>query len=88
MIRHARLGDEAGIANVHVKSWKSTYKGLVPDSFLDSLNAEKLSGKSSWNQILFSLQKKTVKLAALLLMVKKEPTSILPIPENCLQCIY
>ncbi len=33
MIRQGRIGDEAGIANVHVESWKSTYKGLVPDSF-------------------------------------------------------
>src|SRR6478736_193236 len=41
MIRQGRIGDEAGIANVHVESWKSTYKGLVPDSFLDSLSAEK-----------------------------------------------
>ncbi|KJL06023.1 MULTISPECIES: GNAT family N-acetyltransferase [Priestia] len=41
MIRQGRVGDEAGIANVHVESWKSTYKGIVPDSFLNSLNAEK-----------------------------------------------
>ena len=33
MIRQGRIGDEAGIAHVHVESWKSTYKGLVPDSF-------------------------------------------------------
>ncbi|MCM3770210.1 MULTISPECIES: GNAT family N-acetyltransferase [Priestia] len=52
MIRQGRIGDEAGIANVHVNSWKSTYKGLVPDSFLDSLNAEKR--KALWKKQLES----------------------------------
>lgn len=52
MIRQGRIGDEAGIANVHVESWKSTYKGLVPDSFLDSLSAEKR--KAVWKKQLES----------------------------------
>ncbi|MCZ2256871.1 GNAT family N-acetyltransferase [Sporosarcina sp. G11-34] len=40
MIRKAGLADVAGIANVHVDSWRSTYKGIVPDIFLDSLSYE------------------------------------------------
>lgn len=38
LIRKAEIGDVAGIAIVHVDSWRSTYKGIVPDKFLDSLS--------------------------------------------------
>ncbi|MGV2685922.1 GNAT family N-acetyltransferase, partial [Clostridium perfringens] len=38
-IRHANEHDVAGIANVHVNSWKTTYKGIVDDSFLENLCA-------------------------------------------------
>ncbi|PJN55835.1 hypothetical protein PAEVO_25570 [Paenibacillus sp. GM2FR] len=38
-IRHANEQDAAGIANVHVNSWKTTYKGIVDDSFLENLSA-------------------------------------------------
>jgi GNAT superfamily N-acetyltransferase len=40
-IRKAQLEDAAGIAKVHVDSWRTTYKGIVPDSFLDRLSYEK-----------------------------------------------
>ncbi|MCG3087520.1 GNAT family N-acetyltransferase [Sporosarcina cyprini] len=40
MIRKARQGDAVGIATVHVDSWRSTYKGIVPDSYLESLSYE------------------------------------------------
>ncbi len=36
-IREATEADAEGIARVHVESWKSTYRGLVPDAYLDSL---------------------------------------------------
>ncbi|OIB02851.1 GCN5 family acetyltransferase [Paenibacillus sp. LC231] len=38
-IRHANEQDAAGIANVHVNSWKTTYKGIVEDRFLENLSA-------------------------------------------------
>jgi L-amino acid N-acyltransferase YncA len=38
MIREAVLKDAAGIANVHVESWKTTYRGIISDQFLDSLS--------------------------------------------------
>ncbi|RAR43553.1 GNAT family N-acetyltransferase [Paenibacillus sp. MDMC362] len=38
-IRHANDQDAEGIANVHVNSWKTTYKGIVDDSFLENLSA-------------------------------------------------
>lgn len=40
LIRKAKLEDVKGIAKVHVDSWRTTYKGIVPDSFLESLSYE------------------------------------------------
>ncbi|NYF78856.1 GNAT family N-acetyltransferase [Granulicella arctica] len=39
-IRPGELGDAAGIALVHVQSWKSTYRGIVPDTYLAALEIE------------------------------------------------
>ena len=39
-IRKANLGDVAGIAKVHVDGWRTTYKGIVPDTYLDNLSYE------------------------------------------------
>ncbi|CAM3162108.1 GNAT family N-acetyltransferase [Filibacter tadaridae] len=41
LIRKATTEDAKGIANVHVNSWRTTYKGIVPDAFLESLSYEK-----------------------------------------------
>src|SRR5260370_39710674 len=38
MIRQATLNDASEIARVHVASWRSTYRGLLPDDFLLSLS--------------------------------------------------
>ena len=38
IIRDATLDDALGIAQVHVTTWKSGYRGLVPDSRLESLS--------------------------------------------------
>lgn len=40
LIRLAELEDAFGIAKVHVDSWRTTYKGIVSDSYLDSLSYE------------------------------------------------
>ncbi|MES2218837.1 MAG: GNAT family N-acetyltransferase [Pseudomonadota bacterium] len=37
-IRHATLSDIAGIAEVHVKSWQTIYRGIVPNEFLNNLS--------------------------------------------------
>ncbi len=37
LVRPAEVDDAAAIARVHVESWRSTYRGLLPDDFLDSL---------------------------------------------------
>src|SRR5699024_3828292 len=39
-IRKAAQQDARGIAKVHVDSWRTTYKNIVPDEFLDSLDYE------------------------------------------------
>lgn len=39
-IREAVLEDADGIARVHVDSWRTTYKGIVSDSYLQQLSYE------------------------------------------------
>ncbi|MDW0115980.1 GNAT family N-acetyltransferase [Sporosarcina thermotolerans] len=39
-MREAILEDVEAIARVHVDSWRSTYKGIVPDSYLQQLSYE------------------------------------------------
>lgn len=40
-IRQARPGDVSEIANVHVNSWRETYRGLLPEDYLTKLNFRK-----------------------------------------------
>lgn len=40
MTRAATIEDAAGIARVHVASWRSTYRTLLPGDFLDSLSED------------------------------------------------
>src|SRR5579875_2073357 len=44
-IREAVPGDEQAVARVHVHSWQEAYRGLLPDSYLDTLSvATRASG--------------------------------------------
>ncbi len=38
LVRPAETGDAAAIARVHVATWRTTYRGLLPDDFLASLD--------------------------------------------------
>jgi ribosomal protein S18 acetylase RimI-like enzyme len=40
MVRPADLDDAASIARVHVATWQSAYRGVLPDSFLASLTED------------------------------------------------
>ncbi|MFE4523707.1 GNAT family N-acetyltransferase [Cytobacillus firmus] len=40
-IRAAKLSDASGIAKVHVDSWRTTYKNIIPDEFLNNLSYQK-----------------------------------------------
>lgn len=38
VVRGAGIEDAEGIAAVHVASWRETYRGMVPDAFLENLS--------------------------------------------------
>lgn len=40
LIRPAQVSVAAAIAKVHVDSWRTTYRGMVPDSYLQALSYE------------------------------------------------
>ena len=49
-IREATMTDAAALAEAHVATWRETYRGLLPDSYLDALTP---SGRESiWRRIL------------------------------------
>ncbi|WP_409301103.1 GNAT family N-acetyltransferase [Peribacillus sp. SCS-155] len=39
LIRRAMQGDEAAIAKVYVNSWKTTYQNIIPETYLNGLEA-------------------------------------------------
>ena len=47
-IRPAAADDAEGIAQVHVESWRSTYRGIISDSFLDGLTVESRARSWRW----------------------------------------
>ena len=47
-IREAQYEDAEGIGIVHVDTWRFTYRGIVPDSYLDSLSHE--SAALKWQE--------------------------------------
>ena len=52
LIREADQSDAVGIARVQVDAWRITYKGIVPNNYLATLNYEKRAER--WRQILDS----------------------------------
>jgi ribosomal protein S18 acetylase RimI-like enzyme len=50
MVRPATLEDAAGIARVHVSSWRTTYRGLLPGDFLASLSDEHYADR--WRRVI------------------------------------
>jgi ribosomal protein S18 acetylase RimI-like enzyme len=48
LIRVASPEDIEGIARVHVDSWRSTYQGIISESFLSGLTLEKRKKNWSW----------------------------------------
>lgn len=49
-VRRAEERDIEAVAFVHVESWRSTYRGLVPDDVLDGLSVERR--KPVWQQLI------------------------------------
>lgn len=50
VVRRATVGDEEGIARVHVDAWRESYAGIVPAEFLASLSYE--GRQEMWEQVL------------------------------------
>lgn len=49
-IRPAAIHDARAIAEVHVESWKSTYRGIFPEALLNDLSVDKR--ETSWRDLL------------------------------------
>ncbi|XEC94499.1 N-acetyltransferase family protein [Paenibacillus tarimensis] len=47
-VREASIEDAEGIAIVHVNSWKSTYQGIISESYLSSLSVENRTKSWKW----------------------------------------
>lgn len=61
-IRPARIEDARAIAEVHVASWRTTYKGIFSDALLDSLSVDKR--EQSWRETLAMSERNSVTLVA------------------------
>lgn len=44
-VREAKIEDIKDIAKVHVDSWRTTYRGIVPAEYLESLNYKEFEDK-------------------------------------------
>ena len=61
-VRPARVDDARAIADVHVASWRTTYKGIFPDTLLDGLSVDKR--EQSWRETLAASEPSSVTLVA------------------------
>ena len=57
MIRRAAPLDAPGIAAVQTRSWRTAYRGLIPDAFLDGLSAS--PAEAFWREELLRGQSET-----------------------------
>jgi len=53
-IREATVEDALSIARVQVASWRTTYRTIVPDAFLDAMNAA--AGTERWAEAIRAAQ--------------------------------
>jgi ribosomal protein S18 acetylase RimI-like enzyme len=49
-IRAARAGDAEAIARVRIDSWRATYRGLIPQPYLDSMQLD--ASRALWEKVL------------------------------------
>lgn len=55
-LRPAVLSDASAIAEVHIRAWRETYRGIMPDKVLDELSVERSA--EGWSAALASLSEK------------------------------
>ena len=48
VIRQARPGDSSEIARVQVETWRTAYRGIIPDSYLNAMEIKKRAAK--WHE--------------------------------------
>ena len=49
-IRRAHPGDAPAIARVRIDSWRTTYRGIMPDVYLDGMQVE--ASTALWDRVL------------------------------------
>ena len=49
-VRRATAGDAPAIARVRIDSWRTTYRGLIPDAYLDAMQVE--ASTALWDRVL------------------------------------
>lgn len=49
-VRKASVHDAFDIAKVHIDCWRTTYKGIIPDDFLNKMSEE--NGEKNWKDII------------------------------------
>jgi ribosomal protein S18 acetylase RimI-like enzyme len=52
VVRRATPDDAHAIATVRIESWRATYRGMIPDAYLDALSIDENAG--FWRRILAS----------------------------------
>ena len=50
ILRPATLSDAPGIAAVRIDSWRATYRGLIPDAYLDGMQID--ASTAIWERVL------------------------------------
>ena len=63
IIRSARAGEQAEIANVQLNSWREAYRGLLPQEYLDQLPLTFSRRKNWWEKIIAERQKFVLRVA-------------------------
>jgi ribosomal protein S18 acetylase RimI-like enzyme len=62
MLRLAEPSDAAAIASVHVASWRTTYRGLLPDAYLDAMDVDQYAAR--WHRMLLDPAGRSMVLVA------------------------
>jgi len=50
-LRRAEPNDNDAVATVHVRSWQRAYRGLLPDDYLDGLNASDRASRYTFGDV-------------------------------------
>jgi ribosomal protein S18 acetylase RimI-like enzyme len=61
-IRRAKLSDSNHIAEIQVKTWQSSYRGIVPESVLENLDIDQRT--EGWRKVLSNPDSKSGSLVA------------------------